>query len=839
MNQKFKIKGMTCSSCVAHVEKAVQKLEGVIKVEVTLLTNSMNVHYDEAILQESQIKQAVKQAGYEIVEEQENKKQKPEQLLQEEIKQMKKRLIISIVFLIPLMYISMHHMIGGVFSFLAPQAILNIFHGPQNAINYAFTQFLLLLPILYVNRKYFTTGFKMLMRRTPNMDSLIAIGSFASIVYGIFAIYRIGVGLGMQNIELVNHYTMELYFESAGTILTLITLGKYLETKSKGKTSQAINKLMDLAPKTATVLRNGIEMSIPVEEVKVGDRLLMRPGESIPVDAVILEGSSWIDESAITGESIPVEKKVGDKVITATINKSGFLTCEAEKIGEDTTLAQIISLVEEANSSKAPIAKLADKISGVFVPIVILIAIVATIIWLLLGYPFEFALSIGICVLVISCPCALGLATPVSIMVGTGKGAQNGILIRAAEALEKAHTIDTVVLDKTGTITKAKPSVMEIQTKEQEETVIQIAASLEKGSEHPLAKAILEKAEEKKIAILPVSQFQNREGMGITGVIQETEYSIGNKTLMNKQQIEITEWELIGKQLAEQGKTIVYLTKKDHCIGIFAIADVVKETSKQAVEELKKMGLEVIMLTGDNIKVAEYMKKQVSIDQVIAEVLPQEKEKEISKLQEKGKKIAMVGDGINDAPALARADVGIAIGAGTDIAIETADIILMKSDLLDLVTTIKLSKAVIRNIKMNLFWAFFYNSIGIPLAAGVFFLGFGWKLNPMFAAAAMSFSSVCVVLNALRLTRFKGYEHIQNQKERKKKKMEKIITIEGMQCNHCKMSVEKALMQLEEIETAEVDLEKKTATIQGKKDISDEKIQKAIQEVGFEVTEIK
>jgi Cu+-exporting ATPase len=753
MSQKFTVTGMTCSACSAAVEKSVKNVQGVSSVVVNLLGNSMLVDYDKEVTNENTIIQSVENAGYHaslFVKGQEAAgTEKTENRVQSELKEMKFRIIVSAIFLIPLLYIAMGHM----FKFPLP----GFLHGDKNAVTFAFIQFLLTLPILYVNRKYFQVGFKTLFKGHPNMDSLIAIGSGAAVVYGVFAIFMIGYGLGHMDMDAVMKYSMDLYFESAATILTLITLGKFLEARSKGKTSEAISKLMDLSPKTAMVIRNGEEKEIPIEDVIIGDILAVRPGQSVPVDGVITEGSTAIDQSALTGESIPVEKLPGDKVIGATINKTGFFKFRAEKVGNDTTLAQIIQLVEDANSSKAPIAKLADKISGIFVPVVISIAVLSTIIWLLTGAPFEFALSIGIAVLVISCPCALGLATPVAIMVGTGKGATNGILIKSAEALEIAHKVNTVILDKTGTITEGKPKVTDILTGAgiTEEELLQAAASIEKPSEHPLAEAILEKAKENGIKYEEVSEFKAVSGRGILAKIADESYYSGNLALMKEQGVDTSNFGQKADAFSEDGKTPLYFAKGNTLLGVIAVADVVKPTSKAAIEELKALGIDVVMLTGDNKKTAEAIRKQLHIDRVVAEVLPQDKESEVRKLQEKGKKVAMIGDGINDAPALARADVGIAIGAGTDIAIESADIVLMKSDLLDAVTAIELSKATIKNIKQNLFWAFFYNTIGIPLAAGVFYGILNWKLNPMFAAAAMSLSSVCVVTNALRLRFFK------------------------------------------------------------------------------------
>jgi Cu+-exporting ATPase len=753
MNQKFNVSGMTCSACQAAVEKSVGKVPGVTTVAVNLLSNSMNVDYDSEVTDNNGIIKAVADAGYQADiftrEGKVNSKEKAENRTENELKEMRKRILVSFGFLIPELYIAMGHM----FEFPLP----DILHGTQNAVTFAFLQFLLTLPIVYVNRKYYQTGFKTLFRRSPNMDSLIAIGSFAAIFYGIFAIFKIGYGLGHEDMDMVMHYSMDLYFESAATILTLITLGKYLEARSKGKTSEAITKLLDLTPKTAAVIRNGEEIIIPVEEVIIDDIITVRPGQSIPVDGIIIEGSSAVDQSALTGESIPVEKQVGDTVIGATINKTGYFKLKAQKVGEDTTLAQIVKLVEEAGASKAPIAKLADKISGIFVPVVIGFAVLAAVIWFISGAPLEFALSIGIAVLVISCPCALGLATPVAIMVSTGKGAMNGILIKSAQALETAHKINTVILDKTGTVTEGRPVVTDILTNSTitQQELLLIAASMEQPSEHPLADAVVKKAEELGLILKPVQDFQAVSGRGIIAGIEGTLYYAGNLALMEENGIDTGGFRKISDDLALEGKTPLYFAKEKEMLGLIAAADVVKPTSRQAIEQFKTMGIDVVMLTGDNKKTAEAIREQLNINRVVAEVLPQDKESEVRRIQENGGRVAMIGDGINDAPALVRADVGIAIGAGTDIAIESADIVLMKSDLLDAVTAIQLSKATIKNIKENLFWAFFYNIIGIPLAAGVFYSLLGWKLNPMFAAAAMSLSSVCVVSNALRLKFFK------------------------------------------------------------------------------------
>lgn len=841
MNQKFDVTGMTCSACSAHVEKSVGKVQGVEEVSVNLLSNSMNVSYDDKVTDVSTIIKAVQDAGYGASAHQlhsAKEKEKPTGVdMKDQLANMKMRLGVSFAFLIPLFYISMGHMMG------AP--LPHFLHGNENALIFAFTQFLLALPILYVNRKYYQVGFKTLLRGSPNMDSLIAIGSAAAMIYGIFAIYQIGYGLGHGKMELVEQYSMDLYFESAAMILALITLGKFLETRSKGKTSEAITKLMDLAPKTALVVREGQEIEIPVEEVVVGDILIVKPGQSVPVDGVIVEGNTSIDESALTGESIPVEKHVDDKVIAATINKSGYIKFKAIKVGDDTTLAQIIQLVEEASSSKAPIAKLADKVSGVFVPVVIGIAVLSAVVWLALGHSFEFALSIGIAVLVISCPCALGLATPVAIMVGTGKGAENGILIKSAESLEIAHTVDTVVLDKTGTITEGRPQLTDLfaASRVSQKELLSIAASLEKASEHPLADAVVEYAVKQKVELQPIEQFQAVIGQGIEGKINGTLYFGGNRKMMEEHGLSFDEYEQHAEKFSKEGKTPLYFADETGIIGIIAVADVIKPTSREAIRQFKEMGIDVVILTGDNKRTAQAIQRQLGIHRVIAEVLPQDKEREVSALQSQGKKVAMVGDGINDALALTRADVGIAIGAGTDVAIESADVVLMKSDLLDAVTAIDLSRAVIRNIKQNLFWAFFYNIIGIPLAAGVFYVVLNWRLNPMFAAAAMSLSSVCVVSNALRLRLFKprrfSAQKIEGQTTIIKGEiaMKKTMIIDGMSCSHCSSRVEKALNAIDGVK-ATVNLDTKTAEIELSKEIGNEALISVVTDAGYQVVSI-
>ena len=769
------------------------------------------------------------------------------------------------------MYVSMGHMIYQWLNIPMPPFTMNFLHGNENAITYAFTQFLLLLPILIANQKYFKNGFKTLWHRSPNMDSLIAIGAGAAILYGIFAIYRIGYAMGHGDMMVVHQYAHDLYFESAGTILTLITIGKYLETKSKGKTSEAITKLLNLAPKTVTVVRDGVEQVVDAADVGKGEIFLVKPGESVAVDGIVLEGKSSFDESAITGESIPVPKQEGDAIVSASMNKSGLIRAKATKVGEDTTIAQIIRLVEEASSSKAPIAKMADKIAGVFVPTVITIALITGVIWLISGATFEFAMSTAIAVLVISCPCALGLATPVAIMVGTGKGAENGILIKSGDALETAHQIDTVVLDKTGTITQGKPVVTDIictAGKSAAKTqLLQIAGSLEKGSEHPLAEAIVNYCVTNNISLEKVTDFNALFGKGIEGTVSGTHYYAGNEKMMEEKGISLsTEQKNQIQALAKQGRTPLLFADKKQFLGIVAVADVVKPTSKEAVQKFRDYGIHVIMLTGDNEVTAQAIKEQVGIDEVIAGVLPTQKEEKISALKQAGHKVAMIGDGVNDAPALASADVGIAIGAGTDVAIESADIVLMKNDLLDAVGAVKLSKAVIRNIKENLFWAFFYNSIGIPLAAGVLYPLFQIKLNPMFGAAAMSLSSVCVVSNALRLRWVKLHDAKKTQidphqdvaactmadinqhnaldnnikstnNDKGESTMTTTISIEGMMCAHCQAHVEKALKEVAGVTEVTVSLENKNAIVTG--DASVEALKQAVVDAGYEVTDVK
>lgn len=959
MKERYHVTGMSCSACSSHVEKAVNKLDAVEKASVNLLTETMDVTYDESRLSSEGIIDAVVKAGYgaSVMGESSNGnaaggqsasgsgnrrsgsaadgKQELQQKLDADARAMKWRLGISIGFLIPLMYVSMHHMFKEWFGIPVPAFIVNTLHGNANAMNFALTQFLLLLPILYVNRKFFSVGFKTLAHRSPNMDSLIAMGSGAALVYGIFAMYRISYGLGYGDMAVVEHYSHDLYFESSGTILTLITVGKYLESRSKGKTSEAITKLMNLAPKVAIlVTEDGQEKEVPTESLQKGDVFLVKPGSLVPVDGIVLEGNSSVDEAAITGESVPVEKQAGDHVVSATVNKAGFLKCRADRVGDDTTLAQIIRLVEEASASKAPIAQLADKVAGVFVPTVMTISMITLVVWLLNGATAEFAISTAIAVLVISCPCALGLATPVAIMVGTGVGAGNGILIKTGEALQQAKEIDTVVLDKTGTITSGKLKVEEVggyQSDFPADAMMQIAAALEKKSEHPLAEAVVEYAESFQLTIPEIVDFKATFGRGVEGALAAdfraveaakndgptavfyagkrdstadvpensgkiaeqnpatgiarsdadsvtfpagTKFYVGNLAFLQEKNITLPQGAAEGlNRMADEGMTPLLVAQEGRFLGIIGVSDTVKATSYEAINAWEKMGVRVIMLTGDNRRTAEAVRQKLGIAEVVAEVLPQDKEKKVSELKRQGHKVAMIGDGINDAPALAAADVGMAIGAGTDVAMESADIILMKNDLRDAVTAMKLSRAVIRNIKENLFWAFFYNCIGIPLAAGVLYPAFQIRLNPMFGAAAMSLSSIFVVGNALRLRGFKsGFtplkkgvpeaarkeieithaaaeeeqcilktpaeqnnrQDVKQEKERTNT-MTKVISIEGMMCNHCTGTVQKALEAVEGVKTVTMSLEQKNATVELASDVADDVLAKAVTDAGYEV----
>lgn len=745
MKQSFDITGMSCAACSTRLEKKISKIDGVEKVSVNLLTNSMSVDYKDNITDKDIIK-VVEDTGFGATVKGNSKLEKSEIRESDELKEIKDRLIISLIFTIPLFYIAMGEMWG--------MPIPKILTGVENSITFAFTQFLIVIPIVFVNRKYFINGFKNMYRLSPNMDSLIAMGSGAAIAYGIYSIYKIGIALGAGDMTVAHHFMMHLYFESAGMILTLITLGKFFEARAKDKTSDAIKKLVNLMPKTALINRNGVEGEVAVEDIVVGDIVIIKVGDAIPVDGVVVEGYGSVDESAITGESIPVMKSVGDTVTSGTLNTTGFFKLEANRVGDDTALAKIIKLVEDATSSKAPIAKLADKISGIFVPIVMLISLLSMVVWFVLMRDFEFALGVGISVLVISCPCALGLATPTAIMVGTGKGAENGILIKSAEALEILHSVKTVVFDKTGTITEGKPKVTDIISYEDsEEKLISIAASLESLSSHPLAEAIVNNARERNIEIFKADGYELIPGRGMSAVCNGVKIYAGNAKLMQELGLELEKVVCEEEKFSNEGKTPMYFSEENKILGIIAVADTIKESSKQALSHLKEMGIATVMITGDNKKTAKAIAEQVGLSDFVAEVLPEDKEEAVREFQKNGK-VVMVGDGINDAPALARADVGMAIGAGTEVAIESADVVLMRSNLLDVPSAIGLSKAVIRNIKQNLFWAFIYNAIGIPIAAGLLYNKFGILLSPMIGAAAMSFSSVSVVSNALRLKFF-------------------------------------------------------------------------------------
>ena len=994
MKERYNISGMTCSACSSHVEKAVNKLAGVEKASVNLLTETMEVSYDQGRLTGEEIMAAVEKAGYgasritgggrvqtavgragnrgqgegqcgdlpsgtcHLAENQDGGRQgtareavsaagggyvgtapgrdSVQRKAAAQARAMKWRLGVSIGFLVPLMYVAMYHMYNEWFGLPIPGFVHRYFHGNENALTFALTQFLLLMPIVYMNRKFFAVGFRTLGHLSPNMDSLIALGASAAIVYGVFAMYRIGFGLGHGDMAVVEQYSQDLYFESAGMILTLITVGKYLESRSKGKTSEAITKLMDLSPKTAIVLSEaGTETEVPTEELRSGDVFLVKPGSLVPVDGTVLEGYSSVDEAAITGESVPVEKREGDKVVSATVNKAGFLKCRADRVGEDTTLSQIIRLVEEASASKAPIAQLADKVAGVFVPVVIGIALVTLAAWLIAGAGAEFAISTAIAVLVISCPCALGLATPVAIMVGTGVGASHGILIKSGEALQQAREVGAVVVDKTGTITAGKLRCMQVGVFVQDMsvyTLVQIAAALEKKSEHPLAEAVVEHAASMKLNLPQIKDFKAVFGRGVEGVLAEdipprrfvpeddgpmssvnlvpeegsreresqtarkamkagrptkaqredilarkdagaqagTRYLVGNQAYLEENGIFIDPVVLQGIQsIADEGMTPLLVAQEGRLLGCIGVADEIKPTSDVAIQKFQQMGIRVVMLTGDNKRTAEAVRRRLGIAEVVAEVLPQDKEKKIRQLKAEGHKVAMIGDGINDAPALAAADVGMAIGAGTDVAMESADVILMKSDLRDAVTAVRLSRAVIRNIKQNLFWAFFYNAIGIPLAAGVWYPIFGIKLNPMFGAAAMSLSSIFVVGNALRLRGFKsgfaparraggpgqpeddrqpgeGREAEEKTADKnvdsaaessaeRKESMTKVMTIEGMMCGHCTGRVQKALEAIEGVSAVAMSLEAKTATVELGAEVSDEALTGAVTQAGYEV----
>ena len=822
--QLFNVTGMSCAACSARVNKAVSALNGVKEANVNLLKNSMVVDYDDTILSADDISAAVEKNGYGAF---------PTDKTAGQLKKiteidLKTQLVVSIVLTIVLMYFSMGGMIG------LPLPVW--LQGTSGAGVLALTQLLLAGGVVFLNRGYFTNGLKALFYRSPNMDSLIALGAGAAFVFSIFGAYKIMLALGAGNAEQAAHLAHNLYFESAAMILTLITFGKFLEAGAKQKTADAVARLVSLTPQTAVVLRGGKEETVPADQLIIGDIVVIKTGNRIPADGVIIQGNGIVDESALTGESLPVKKSVGDRVMTACISTAGYFLMRAEKVGQETTLAQIIRLVDEATSSKAPIARMADKISGIFVPVVISIATISAAVWLLCGASAGFSLSIGISVLVISCPCALGLATPTAVMVGTGRGAKQGVLFKSASALEMAGRIDTVALDKTGTVTEGRPRVTDILPVKgfSENDLMQIVVSLEKLSEHPLGLAVVAYAEKYAISLKEVSRFQQEEGAGITGGIDGVFCQVGNVRLLERAGIENT-LERQAQTLAEQGKTPLYCLKDSVLAGVIGIADPVKENSIAAVSAFKDMGLEVVLLTGDNAKTARAVAKTAGIDAVVSDMLPQDKETEIRKLQQSGKNVVMIGDGINDAPALARADIGMAIGAGTDIAIASADVVLIKNDLSAAVFALRLGRAVLHNIKENLFWAFFYNSVGIPVAAGIFYAAWGLLLDPVIAAAAMSFSSVSVVTNALRLRRFRDKPLVR----RRRIGMTKNIMIEGMKCEHCANFVTKALQAVDGVESVAVDLVAKKAEVNAKAGVSNDALKKVVVEAGFEVTEIK
>ena len=852
--ETYNITGMSCASCQAAVTRAVEKLEGTENVNVNLMQNKMTVELSDGVTDEMIIK-AVTDAGYgaNVLRKEKNTgKVNSTNVVEDFSEELKKRAVISFIFLIPLMYFGM----GGMFNAPFPSA----FMGDGGKLLLALTQLLLVIPIIFTGRKFFISGIKHLIKRNPNMDTLIAIGSGASFFYSLYSLYLVAYFISIGDVKASMPFGMNLYFDSAGTILTLITLGKYFEARSKKKTTEAISKLVNLIPDTATVIKDGEEIQVSVSEVETGDIVVVKAGETVPVDGVIVSGNGAVDEAMVTGESIPVEKVTEDKVIGGTISRSGYFTFRATNVGEDTALYKIISLVEEAAGSKAPISRLADKISGVFVPVVLVISLFTFIIWLIVKGDFSFALNMAVAVLVISCPCALGLATPAAIMAGTGKGAEKGILIRTAESLEVAHRIDTVVLDKTGTITEGKPKVMDVFTNTvNEEEFIALAAALESASSHPLANAIIEYANEKNIDIKRVENLEMVEGRGIVGRVGEDVVFAGNEAYMKELGINENIYSDTSKQLHDLGKTVLYFAKgenKKELIRIIAVADVIKEGSRKAVKELNSLGIDVVMLTGDNERTALAIGKETGVNKVVAGVKPADKEEQIRLLQKTGKKVMMVGDGINDAPALARADVGVAIGTGADIAVDAADVILMHSDLRDVPYAIKLSGEVVKKIKENLFWALFYNALCIPVAAGVFFVAFGLKLNPMIGALAMSFSSVFVLTNSLRLRLFnpkfkvekekvESYRDIetvtvQTDEEIIKQEviMEKTIDIEGMMCMHCVKHVTEALDGIDGVK-AEVSLENKNAKVSFTKDVSEDELKAAVEKAGYTVTAIR
>jgi len=816
---------MSCSACSARIERGMAELPGVSGVSVNLLKNSMTISYDEMALSDEGIIAAVRSLGYGAASRERGRAQgeaKPG-AASAEASGLRRRLIVSAIFTVPLFYIAMGEMMGAPLPFFLS--------GMENAGVFAFTQLLLTVPVLVAGRGYYITGFKNLIKRSPNMDSLIALGSGAAVLYGVYALYKILWAFGHGYMEVVHHFSMDLYFESAAVILTLITLGKFFEVRAKGRTGAAIEALMNLAPKTARVLRDGHELEISAREIVIGDILVVRSGEALAADGVLIEGTAALDESALTGESMPVQKQVGDRVIGATTSRSGYFKMRVTEIGDETALSKIIVLVDEATSSKAPIARLADRVCGFFVPFVIVIAAVAAIFWAALGHGFEFSLRIFISVLVISCPCALGLATPTAIMVGGGLSASRGILVKSAEALEGAHNVRTIVLDKTNTITTGKPVVTDIFPLCDEMLLLQTAASIEAMSSHPLATAIVAHGKKRGIEFLEASDFSQNPGRGVSAVVAGERCLAGNAEMMHDAGLDTAMLSECAKIMSTKGETALYFARGGELLGIISIADTIRPTSAEAVRALKSMGLNVIMLTGDNSRTASAIAKGAGIDTVISEVFPDEKQTEIKRLQDMGQRVCMVGDGINDAPALAQADVGVAIGAGVDVALEAADIVLMKSDLLDVAVMISLSHATMRKIKQNLFWAFIYNIIGIPIAAGVLFLPFGILLNPMIAAAAMSMSSVCVVTNALTLRLFKV--HRKNEQIKEQEKMTKTVKVSGMSCAHCQRAVEKALMALDGVSEVCVKLEEGCALITLEHEVSSAEVKAALEEEGF------
>ena len=905
VKKTFEITGMTCAACVARVEKTAAKLPGMHKAVVSLLTNTLEAEFDETVLSAGEISEAVHKAGYGATLREsggERPVQSAGELAEQAQRQAKKRLIASCILLLVLMYVAMHHMLP------APAFMHHLFGGVENSVIFAFTQFLLLLPILLLNRQYFTSGFSKLLHGAPNMDTLIAVGSGSALAYGIFAIFRMAWGLGHGEPALAERYMHDLYFEASGMILTLISLGKYLEARSRGKTTEAISKLMDLAPKTAALLRDGQEVEIPAEQIAAGDILVVRAGQSIPADGIIVEGHGAIDASALTGESVPEEKTVGDRVAAACVSRGGYFQMRAEKVGSDTAISGIIALVEQAAASKAPISRLADRIAGIFVPVVMGISALTLAGWLIAGGGFEFAFNCAISVLVISCPCALGLATPVAIMAATGAGASHGILIKSAEAIEHLAKVDTVVLDKTGTLTEGRPQVTDViiapdfmatlaqaapigaaneqphtalaqaEYQTAQEKLLEVAVALEKPSEHPLAEAILAYAQAQGVQAEAAQQFRTQPGRGIAGEVQGKACLGGNAAFLEENGVDLASLREAAEQLARQGKTPLYFAAEGKAIGLIAAADLPKQTSREAIAALKKMGIRAIMLTGDNARTAEAVRAQLGMEQVIAEVLPEQKHAVVAELRAQGRVVAMVGDGINDAPALTEADVGLAVGAGTDIAIESAQVVLIKNDIRDCVAAIALGRKTMRIIKQNLFWAFFYNSIGIPVAAGLLYPAFGLKLSPMLGSAAMSFSSVFVVSNALRLRWREGRRGkkaaaarkteqcplpgsaetvceqncgkncgqncgqnggctTENHQEKTQKEgesgMSKTVKVEGMMCQHCVAHVKKALEALAGVQSVEVSLEQKQAVLTCSDEVADAAIKAAIEEAGY------